>query len=399
MKKQLFFGFKSPKVNRGLVMTESVITASILSIAVMTPFFNSIGMSQEEIAISQMACVAVLMATNIPMGWVTDRFSRKWANVVGDLLCGGVLLAYSRVTSLAGVIACEATFGLAAALSQGVDSSLLRHFAGKDDPSGRLFKRAFGRTQALAEVVEIALMLLAGPIAGVSLRLCIAVSGVPFFLGALIAACVGDDSPKLESEHANPFKGIVAILKRNFGNPRLRLRAFAFATGRELTHGIIWVFTPMLLLVGVPLEIVSMGWLLNNVTAFLGIRLAKRYASRLGYVRTYVLPFVTVALAGSIMFFRLNIVTVWLYSFFGLARGWSYATMLPTVKELVADKEQATVESAVRVIAQLLYIITIYVINRAADVELRYGLAATLLIFLPLATVVAWQLRRQERQE
>lgn len=396
MKRHYFFGFKSPKINRGLVTAESVITASVLSIAMMAPFFNSIGMNQGEIALSQMACVAVLMIMNVPMGWVADRFSRKVANVFGDLLCGGVLLVYSQVNSLTGVIACEATFGLACALSQGVDTSLLKHFC-KDDPS--LFKKAFGRTCALAEVFEVGLMLIAGPIAEVSLRLCIALSSVPFFLGALIAACVGDDSPKLEANHASsPFKDMGAIIAKNFRNPRFRIRSLAFATGREVTHGIIWAFTPMMLSVGVPLKVVTMGWLLNNAMGLIGIHLARRY-SRLSYARSYVLPFMAIGIAGSIMFFKLNIVTIWLYGLFGLARGWNSSTLMPMVKELVDDREQATAESAVRVLAQLLYIITIYVINRAADVELRYGLAATLLIFLPLASLVAWQLRRQERQE
>ena len=394
--KQNVWGFKSSKVNRGLIIAETAITASILSMAIMTPFFNSIGMNQEEIALSQMACVAVLMIMNIPMGWVADRFSRKGANIIGDLLCASVLLVYSQVTCLSGVIACEAVFGLACALSQGVDSSLLKHFSDKDDPSGKLFKRSFSIACGLVEVFEIAILLIAGPIAGVSLRLCIAVSSIPFFIGAILSAYVGDDSPKLEATHKNPIKDMGALIQRNIKNPELRLRIFAFATGREVTHGIIWVFTPLMMLVGVPLKIVTIGWILSSAMAYVGTKFAKHFAPKMSHAQIYIIPFVVLAIAGSIMFFDLNIVTIWLYGTFGLVRGWNGATLMPIVKECVDPSEQATVESIARVFAQLLYIITIYIINRVADIELRYSIAATLIIFLPMAIPVAWKLRRND---
>ena len=129
MQKKRIWGAKSPKTNRILVIVEMAITASIMCMAFMTPFFNSIGLNQQQIALSQMTCTAVAMILNIPMGWIADRFSRKWANVLGDLICATSLAIYSTVDSFAGIVACEALFGFACALSQGVDSTLLKHFS------------------------------------------------------------------------------------------------------------------------------------------------------------------------------------------------------------------------------------------------------------------------------
>ncbi len=397
MQKKYRIGAKSARVNRVLVIIEMVITASIMSMAIMTPFFNSIGLNQQQIALSQMVCTAVAMVLNIPMGWVADRFSRKWANIIGDLLCATSLLIYSQVTTFGGVVACEALFGLACALSQGVDGSLLKHFSDKDDPSGKLFKRSFSVSRALIEVWEILLLLIAGPIGAISFRLCIALSAITYIAGAILSFCIRDDSPKLVQTHKNPLHDMGSVAKRCMKNPALRLRIAAFAVSREVTHGIIWVFTPLMILVGVPLSIVTFGWILSSIMAFIGAKLAEKYAARLSEFKVFAIPFIILLVAGSIMFFNLNIVTIWLYGFFGLVRGWSGSTMMPMIKEHAKASEQATIESIARVISQLLYIVTTFFINSAADIEKHYSIGVTLLIFIPMAIPIALKLKREAK--
>ncbi|MBR1939171.1 MFS transporter [Candidatus Saccharibacteria bacterium] len=393
MQKNHVFGAKSAKTNRALIIIEMAITSSIMSMAIMTPFFNSVGLNQQQIALSQMVCTAVAMILNIPMGWVADRFSRKWANIIGDLLCATSLLIYSQVNSFGGIVICEALFGLACALSQGVDSSLLKHFADKDDPSGKLFKRSFSIARGLVEIWEVLLLLIAGPIGAISFRLCIALSAVTYIAGAILSFCIGDDSPKLAQTHKNPFRDMGAVTKRCFKNPALRLRIAAFAIGREVTHGIIWVFTPLMMLVGVPLSIVTFGWILSSIMAFAGAELAKRFSSRMSEFQIFAIPFAILTIAGSIMFFNLNIVTIWLYGLFGLVRGWNGSTMMPMIKEHAKASEQSTIESIARVCSQLLYIVTTFFINSAADIEKHYSIGVTLLIFVPLAIPIALKLR------
>ena len=58
MQKKRIWGAKSPKTNRILVIIEMAITSSIMCMAFMTPFFNSIGLNQQQIALSQMIAEA-----------------------------------------------------------------------------------------------------------------------------------------------------------------------------------------------------------------------------------------------------------------------------------------------------------------------------------------------------
>ncbi len=381
--------------NMKLVIAESAATAALLSVPIMTPFYLSLGLSQEEIALTQMAFTAAVMLLNLPLGWVADRFSRKWANVAGDLLGAISLLFYATVSTFWTIVFCEILFGVGCALSQGVDSTLLKHFCEKEDSSGKLFKNKYAKMASYREVTTLFILLLGGPIGAISFRLAIALSSVTYFVGAILSILIEDDSEKLTASTKNPAKEIARLIKRNASDGGLRARIAAYAVARECTHGIIWVFTPLMLYVGVPLEIVSVGWTINYIAAYLGTQMARRFAPKMSKAQIFLAPVVIVSAASIVMAINLNAFTVCLYALFGLARGWSGATMMPLIKERVRSTEQSSVESLARVISQLLYIVAVWLINRAADVQLQYALVATVAIFAPLAIPIALRLRKE----
>ena len=396
------------KRNMMLVKAEMVVTFALLSQPIMTPFFKSLGLSQSEIALTQMAFTLVLMALNIPLGYVADRFGRKQANVVGDLLCAFALLGYAYTHSFWQIVACETLFGIGVAFSQGVDSTLLRHFCQKEDAVNvkELFEKQFSRVTVVCEIYSFILILLGGPIGAISFRLAIRLSSIPLFIGAVLSMMVEDDSPKLQvarkevdseqEEKLGAFKQMRNILEEELANPQLRLRIMAHVVVRECTHGIIWVFTPLMMLVGVPLSVVSVGWALNDVMSILGASVAHKYATRMRDWQIYAAPIVAVMIANVAMFTSLNILTVWLYGLFGMTRGWVSATSMPRLKSYIENEAaQTTVESFARVCSQFLYVVTVYVINWAADIELKYALFATVVIFLPLAFPVIIALKRE----
>ena len=82
------------KRNLYLVMAEATITEGLLAMSIMTPFFHSVGLSNEKISLTQIIFTAVLVLLNVPTGYIADRISRKWANIIGDFavaylrLCG-----------------------------------------------------------------------------------------------------------------------------------------------------------------------------------------------------------------------------------------------------------------------------------------------------------------------
>lgn len=386
---------KEAKKNLRLVMVESIVTAAIMAIPIMTPFFISIGLNQEQIALSQMIFTIVVMILNVPAGWISDRFSRKWSNVIGDLGCAAALLLYSQAGSFANVVTCEIMLGVFLAFSQGVDASLIKHFSGKVDSSGRLFKTTTAKVAALRYVWMLAMVLLGGPIGAIDFRLAIALSAVSYLIGGVMAMFVKDDSENLVPTYQNPLKDIARVIKDAAKNPALRLRIMAFAVTREVTHGIIWVFTPLMLLAGVPLSIVSVGWAINALASFVGAKIAQKLIHRLKEWQLFAIPIALTIFGLGIMSLHFSIVTVWLYLLMGVVQGWSSAAMPPLMQNHAKASEQTSVISTANVVSQLLYIPAVWLIGVAADIKLECSMLATLLIFVPLSIPITIKLKRE----
>ena len=384
------------KKNIFLVMFESAITAGLLAMAIMTPFFNSIGLNQEEIALSQAIFTITACILNIPAGWVADRFSRKWANVIGDFGAAFTFFfIYSRANSFAHVVISECLLGFFLALSQGVDTSLLLHFSKKIDKSDKTFKKYGASLATFSNISVLIFSLLGGPIGAIDFRLAIALSGVGPFLGGIASLFIDDDSEKLEAEKS-PLRDITGIVVETFKNKELRKRIFAFAIGREMTHGIIWVYTPILLLAGVPLEFVSIGWALTYLMSTFGSMLARKTAHKLTDRQVFLVPLALVTISMTTLFICINEFTVWIYLLNGIAQGWTGATLIHRVHTRTSAKKQTSVASIAKVVSQMLYVPVVWIVGVAADIEIRYACLTTLIIFIPLGLLVVKSLKEKK---
>lgn len=381
--------------NLRLVMLESALTAALLSMAIMTPFFYSIGLTQLEISGTQIIFTLIMMVLNVPMGWVADRFSRKWANVIGDFGAALVFMGYAFADNFWSVVLCESLLGCFMALSQGVDQGLLKHFCSQIDPREDFFRRKTARMHCLHYISALTLQCLGGPIGAISFRLAIFLSGVPYLIAGIASLFVKDDSKKLVSG-GSPFGDMLRISKASFQNRPLRARIIAYAVGREMTHSVIWVFTPLLAMVGVPLSVVSFAWALNAVTCLLGAELAKRYSTKLKDWQVFLLPLCLMIISMGIMSWNLNIVTIWFYLLMGVVQGWTGSSLLPLVQRYVAPEEQTTVVSLTHVISRLVYIPASLALGWATDISLKSAPLVNLAIFTVLGIYVLSLLRSKE---
>ena len=388
---------KRASLSLNLAIFESAITSGLLAMSIMTPFFNSIGLNQEEIAITQGVFTVVVSILNIPAGWVADRFGRKWANVIGDFGCFITLLCYSQVTNMWGAIACECSFGLCLALSQGVDNSLIRHFSrqivGNDEDVEPFFKNKSAQLALWQYICTFVLVFLGGPIGAIDFRLAIACSGISHLAGGIAGTFIHDDSERLQSNN-NPLKDMGRIVKTAMKNPPLRCRIFAYAVGREMTHGIIWVVTPLFLSVGVPLSIVSAAWAINSCACILGSWLATKFVNKLSERWIFAIPLILMTLSMGTLGIYLNIFTIWIYFLMGIVQGWTASTLLPLAQRYIKPSEQTSVISLAKVAGQVLYIPVVWVIGHVADINLQFAPAITVAIFLPLGLLVLKWLKK-----
>lgn len=390
---------KSATHNLRLVMAESSVTAGLLAIPIMTPFFNSIGLTHEQIAETQMIFTVIMLLLNLPMGYLTDRISRKWANVIGDFAQAFILLAYSYVGSFWGAVTCECLFGLSSALTSGVDQTLLHHFTNKiaketQKSPAKLFKQKNAKLEEFRQICNFILLALGGPIGAISLRLAIAASGITCLIGGAISLCIKDDSEKLVPVHRNPIKDLRRVIKQAMTNAPLRARILSYAVGREMTHGIIWAATPLFLSAGVPIEIVSFAWAGNAIMAVIGTRLARKHTSQLSDAKTLAFPTILMAISMLTIGINNNIFTIWLYGLMGIVQGWTAATLNPMVQKHAKPSEQTSILSFTKTISGLLYIPTIWAIGFMSDIKLEYATFTTAAIFLPLSLICIQKLKK-----
>jgi len=361
----------------------------------MTPFFLSIGLNQAEIAASQAIFTIVTIFLDLPTGWLADRFSRKWANVIGDIGHAIVLLAYATAKSFPGVIIYEVLSAVFLSLSKGVDLSLLKHFSEQIDSSEKLFRKQSAKLAILQHVSTLVLMMLGGPIGAISFRLAIAMSSVPYWLGGIAALFIYDDSQKLSTNYRNPLVDMWRIVHCNLNNKPLRLRIAAHAVGREMTHAIIWTFTPMLIYVGIPLPIVSCVWALNSLACIIGAKIAAKVVVKLSDWQILTIPLVLMVISMGAISISLNKMTVWLYLLMGIAQGWTSATFSPMVQRYTKPEEQTSVLSFTSIAGKLIYVPVITLSGWAADFDLRYAALVTLVVFGVLGSWLLVKLLRE----
>lgn len=381
--------------NMRLVMLESMLTAGLLSMSIMTPFFQSIGFTQLEIAGTQTVFTLVMMVLNVPMGWIADRFSRKWANAIGDFGVALTFVGYAFAKSFWSAVTCEILLGCFMALSQGVDQGLLKHFCNQIDAREEFFRRKTATLHCLHYVSTLILVWLGGPIGAISFRLAIILSGVPYLLAGVVSLLIKDDSKKLVTQ-TNPLGDMLRISVASFKNHPLRVRLIAYAVGREMTHAIIWVFTPLLILVGVPMAVVSLAWALNALTCLIGAEAAKRCSIGLKDWQVFAVPLLLMMISMGVMSWNLNVITIWFYLLMGVVQGWTGSTLLPIVQRYILPEEQTTVISLAHVFSRLVYIPTSLVIGWVADRDLAKTPLMNLIIFAILSIPILLALKSKE---
>ncbi len=382
------------KRNLKLVMLESALTSALLAMSIMTPFFYSIGLSQLQISQTQAIFTVVMMILNLPTGWLADRFGRKWANVIGDFGVALTFMVYAMAQNFLTATLCECFLGFFMALSQGVDQSLLRHFCHKISPKEDFFRQKTARMNCWHYVVTLVLVWLGGPIGAISLRLAVLLSGIPYIIGGIASLMVTDDSEKLVT-NKSPFRDMLRIVVSSFRNRPLCLRIFTYAVGREMTHAIIWVFTPLLIMVGVPLTVVSTAWALNALASLIGARLAVKFSIRLKDWQIFALPLALMMFSMGIISAHLNIITIWFYLLMGIVQGWTGATLMPLVQRYVRPEEQTSVISLASIVGRLIYIPTSLLVGWAGNWQITRTPLVVLLCFAPVGLLLVFHLLRE----
>lgn len=378
-----------------LLKIEAVITASVLAMSFMTEFFKSIGMNHMQIGLSQAIFTIVMIILDPALGYIADKLSRKWCNVIGDTIAAIGFIGYAGAQSFAHVVAAEIVLGIGLAFSGGVDVTLIRAYCHKLQ---RNYNKEWAHVSQFRPLVEAAFVLLGGIVAAtVSIRFAILLSAVPFIIAAILSLLIEEGGTQRQSTE-KPWKDFVSIIKYSLhGHKQLAWTILTAAVAREITHPTIWLLTALLLSAGLDGWLLGAGWAINSLAVFTGARIAGSHAQKLREWQRFALPAVMSLITLLVLGTWVNILTIALYASLGFTRGWYAAVMSPMIQAHTPDDIQTTVMSVANSTARVLYIPLVWGIGALADISVSTALYGTFLVFAPLVLVSTLKLRQYER--
>lgn len=392
-----FISKKNYSINLKLIILETILTSigAGFSVATITIFWNSIGMNQTDIGFVQMAFTIAICLLDIPMGYIADRFNRKALNIIGDIGVAFVFVVYAFSKNMYMALISECLLGLFIAMTNGVDQSFIKTNCDKIDDTGKLFKKVNIKINTARYVSLLIVTIIGGFIAKYSIRLSIGIAFIPYFLGGLIAFKIHDYNEKLEVKHNNPLKDMLHSIKEILKEKDIRIYLFSYILGKEITHSQIWVFTPLLLMVGVPIEIVSSGWILNHIMQVIGSKLSEKMI-KFKTSKKFAIPILIEICWMLILVINTNIITVWLFALNGFVHGLVGGNMATSLQESAKNEIQTSIMSIASTGARLLYIPLVYFINYLGNIKLQLALLGVCCLFLPMCGIAYYKLRKLE---
>lgn len=385
------------KENLRRIILETILTSigAGFSVATITIFWNSIGMNQTDIGFVQMIFTIVICCLDIPMGYIADRFNRKVLNVIGDIGVAIVFILYAFSQNIYIVLISESLLGVFMAMTNGVDQSFIKVNCDKIDETGNLFKKVNVRVHTARYVVLLMVTILGGFIAKFSIRLSIGISFIPYFIGGIIAIKIKDFNGKAEVKNKNPLKDMVSTIKEIVKEKKTRILLISYILGKEITHSQIWVFTPLLIMVGVPMEVVSMGWVLNYIMQIIGGKISEKMIN-FKTSKKFAIPVLIEIVWMLFLSIKVNIITVWLFALNGFVHGLIVGNLSTSVQESAKDEIQTSVMSVASTGARLLYIPLVYIVNYLGNIKLQLALLGVCGLFLPMCFIIYLKLKKLE---
>ena len=386
------------KKNLNLTIVETILTSIGVgfSVPIINVFWNSIGMTQKDIGFTQMMFTIIIVLLDIPMGYIADRFNRKVLNIIGDIGVSLTFLYYAFAQNIYMAILAECLLGVFIAMTNGVDQSFIKYNADKIDVSGNLFKKINTKVHTWRYMSTFVVMLIGGIISKYSLRLTVAISFFPYIIGGIIAFFIKDYAKKSEKKHSNILKDMFNNTKQILKNKKVKTNVLAYIIGKELTHPHIWIFTPLMILVGVPIQIVSIGWILSEIFKILGAKLAEKLINLNTSIK-FIMSIGITILWMSVLIINTNIFTVWIFVLNGLICGMISASLTTQLQESVIEEFQVSVISIASTGARLFYIPLVYVINYLGDIKLQLAFLGMIIIFTPIGIIIYNKLRKIEQ--
>ncbi len=351
-----------------MLMIESGLTSLILFMPVAYLIFSDIGLSQFQIGLTQFIFAMTMLVTQVPTGYLADKFSRKTSNFSGDVFLAFAALIYFFAGSFWHVVIAEIIFGFGLSLTSGADSALLK---GHAENAGLDYKKLSARLGQISFAASGAGAVIGGLMGAHNIRWPFLAQAVLFVVAAGFSFTIKNIGKKRKSD-IHPVKDAFTIIKFCIhGHPKLAWRILLGSSLFTSTWVIVWLLTPSFLKAGIPV-----GWhgvlfgLISVVAVFGGQFVIKNPKLK---VTT---PFLFALIAYLSLSLDISKFTIMIFLMTSFARGINASTVKPYIQEEVPEDIQATALSVFDMVYRVFTSLFGLLVNWLANNGVQYGMMA-----------------------
>ena len=339
----------------------------MLVMPVIVPFYESNGLTLQDIMTLKAVYSVVIVVFEIPSGYLADVLGRKNTLVAGALLGTAGYVAYSFSFGFAGFLVAEIVLGAGQSMISGADSALLYDTLAEHEKEEQ-YTRYEGNTISIGNFAESFAGLAGGFLALISLR-------TPFYAQAIVAFIAIPAALTLHEPSKDPnsvrmrFRDILLVVKiALISDPKLRINIFFSSVIGAATLSMAWFVQPIFKFAGVPLALYGILWTGLNVSAGIFSALAYRLERILGERTLLILICASIPggfILSSLIDSRWVLLILMLFYFM---RGIATPVLKDYINRLTRSDMRATVLSVRSFVIRILFAIIAPLMGRVSDV-------------------------------
>ncbi|MEG2277795.1 MAG: MFS transporter [Odoribacter sp.] len=344
-------------------------------------FYQENGLGLKDIFLLKSVYSIVLVALDIPTGYLADIWGRRNCLLTGCLIAFGGYICYSLSATFAAFFLAEILLGIGQSLVSGADSALLYdtmlHYKRENE-----YLKYEGKVTMIGNFSEAFAGIIGGLLATFSLRL-------PFFCQIFIAfigipAAFALHELNAQTRIVHPIKNILNIIRYSLiTNKKLCYDIMFSGIIGAATLTMAWFVQPVLMEIHLPTVLFGVVWTVLNLTVGIAALYSDALNAWLGENRTYTLILLFIVGGYVAISFSLTIFSLFLFFLFYIVRGFATPILKGYINRQTFSEMRATVLSIRNFIIRLIFAVIAPFIGWLNDAfSLAFALQITALIIL-----------------
>lgn len=376
------------KINVYIMCIITFLQGLIFYVPVSTIFRQSRGLSLYQIFLLESIFTLLLIAAQVPLGWIADKYGYKFTLIISNILYFISKIVFYKAFSFQMFLLEDIIDALAIAGISGCDIALLYSSVEKDET-----EKIFGIYTAVGALGLLTASISYSFLVSVSMSFTVFCTIIPYGIAAVLTFFLKEEPHNSEKKPGfrNSFKDILNC-------KWVIIIVIAVALTSEITHSIcIFLNQPQYIRSGISIKYFGLIAALMQVFCLLSAR-AHKFTGRFGQKRTMLVLLINILFSCIILIYTEN--PFMSITMIAVMEG-SYAIVQPIIlaieNEAVTSENRATMLSMYAMMGDVISVILNIVIGKAADTSLpaAFGTCAALSVIVCILAFVYFYIHPQ----